>query len=526
MSNDKSCLILFKILVVVILLFGVFFRFYHLDKKVYWNDEVYTSLRISGYTQSEIFHMIANRKVGIADLQKYQDINPNSNSWDTIKGLAVDDAHPPLYFMIARLWAKWFGTSVTAIRSLSAWLSLLIFPCIYLLCKELFKSTGVGWIAIALTAISPFHMLYAQEARQYSLWTVFILLSSISLLRAIRLKTKLSWAIYTVTVSLGIYCHLLSLLVTISHGIYVCTIERFQKSKISTAFVLSAGLGILLFIPWSLYTLNFMKSAVFSHRNIPFFILLQRWFFNLNSIFFDFQIIYDDRLFDVLSAKDVKINFLNPLFYIGLPIIILIFYSMCFLYKKCENRSWLFIYSLIGSTSGIFLILDILLGGQRSTIGRFLIQGYLGMQLSVAYLFATQLTAFSHTWLKMSWRFSLVMLFLAGILSCAISSQSETWWNKYSSYYVPQVARIVNQNPAPLIVGDQPIRLITLSYLLQPTARVILGTSASIPHIPDNAGAVFLFHPSESLRRRFDQEQAYTITAVHEHGYLWHIEPQ
>jgi hypothetical protein len=98
--------------------------------------------------------------------------------------------------------------------------------------------------------------------------------------------------------------------------------------------------------------------------------------------------------------------------------------------------------------------------------------------------------------------------------------------DKYSSYYVPQVARIVNQNPAPLIVGDRPIQLIALSYFLQPTARLILEKGASIPHIPDNAGAVFLFHPSESLRRRFDQEQAYTMKAIHELGYLWHIEPQ
>lgn len=524
MNSNKSKITIFHVFMAVILLIGVFFRFYHLDRKIYWNDEVYTSLRISGYTKSEIFHLISNREVDITDLRKYQDVHPDRNSWDTIKSLAVDDAHPPLYFLIIRLWVQWFGTSVQAIRSLSVWMSLLIFPCVYWLCVELFKSTSVGWIALALTAASPFHILYAQEARQYSLWTVFILLSSIFLLRAIRLHTKLNWGIYAATIALGIYCHLLSFFVVMSHGFYVFSLGNFQKNKIRPAFVYSALLGILLFLPWSLYTINFMRSAIFSHRTMPFFVLLQRWFFNLNSIFFDFQIVYEDRLFDVLSGEDTKMNFLDPSIYMGFLILMLIFYALYFLYKNCEKRSWLFIYSLIGLPSGIFVIADLLFGGQRSTIGRFLIQGYLGIQLSVAYLFAMQLTSSAHNWLKTSWQLSLGLLFFVGILSCAMSSQAETWWTKYSSYYVPQVARMVNQAPAPLIVSDQPIRLLTLSYLLPSHARCILTPGAPLPHLPAHAGAIFLFHPSESLRRRFEQEPAYTVQAVHAPGYLWRIE--
>ena len=38
---------------IVILVLGIFFRFANLEKKVYWIDEGYTSLRISGYTESE-----------------------------------------------------------------------------------------------------------------------------------------------------------------------------------------------------------------------------------------------------------------------------------------------------------------------------------------------------------------------------------------------------------------------------------------------------------------------------------------
>ena len=77
-----------------------------------------------------------------------------------------------------------------------------------------------SWMAIALMTISSFHVLYAQEARPYSLWTVTILLSSWVLLRALRLKTQVSWGIYAVTLALGFYTHLYSLFVSIGHGIY------------------------------------------------------------------------------------------------------------------------------------------------------------------------------------------------------------------------------------------------------------------------------------------------------------------
>ncbi|PZD74418.1 hypothetical protein C1752_01475 [Acaryochloris thomasi RCC1774] len=40
-----------KLLVVIILLLilGVFFRLYHLDRKIYWHDEVLTSARVGGH---------------------------------------------------------------------------------------------------------------------------------------------------------------------------------------------------------------------------------------------------------------------------------------------------------------------------------------------------------------------------------------------------------------------------------------------------------------------------------------------
>ncbi len=42
-----------RFLIVMLLMVGIFFRFFNLDRKVYWHDETFTSLRISGYTVIE-----------------------------------------------------------------------------------------------------------------------------------------------------------------------------------------------------------------------------------------------------------------------------------------------------------------------------------------------------------------------------------------------------------------------------------------------------------------------------------------
>ena len=151
------------ICLVVFLMIGIFFRFAHLGQNVYWIDEAVTSRRISGYTETEIEQKIFDgRSIGIDDLQKYQYPNAEKSTADTIDTLIIEDSqHPPLYFVALRSWVKLFGNSVAKIRSFSAVISLLTFPCLYWLCQELFQSKWVSWTALCLTAISPVHVVYA-----------------------------------------------------------------------------------------------------------------------------------------------------------------------------------------------------------------------------------------------------------------------------------------------------------------------------------------------------------------------------
>jgi uncharacterized membrane protein len=98
-----------RFLIVFLLVMGILFRFFNLDNKVYSHDETYTSLRISGYTRTEVQEKLFNGSViGKKSFDQFQGVNQKSLN-DTIMTLAQEDPlHPPLYYIIARFWMQIF----------------------------------------------------------------------------------------------------------------------------------------------------------------------------------------------------------------------------------------------------------------------------------------------------------------------------------------------------------------------------------------------------------------------------------
>lgn len=527
-------------LVIILLTLGIFFRFVNLDKKVYWYDETITSLRLAGYTKEEFTEQVAGPIIDIQTLQKYQRINSERGVVDTVKALAIGNPEqPPLYYAIAYFWRQLFGDSIAVTRSLSAAISLLVFPGIYWLCLELFNLPIVGLIATALIAVSPFHVLYAQEARAYSLLTVIILLSSCVFLRAIRLETRsalsqkqriIYWGLYAITITLGLYSQLLFILVIMGHGIYLFATEIMHLKKPNhfslkkfTGYLIATLLGIIAFIPWILCIVNNFSELGWVANKINILTLLTRLGINITSILFDVQIGTKERLFDVISGKDnLQFGMDNLWLYTIVPTLILVGYSLKFLCKNTPQSIWLFILILILSTATPLVFKDLISGGQRSSIARYLIPCYVGIQLAIAYLLANKITRKNTNQQKL-WQTIAIVLISGGVLSCAISSQSESWWNKYSSYYNPQVANIINQATQPLIISSNAIRLTSLSYLLENKVKLQVVPGENLPKITNGFSEIFLFYPSKKLQLNLEKDENYKLDSVYPNGNLWRL---
>jgi uncharacterized membrane protein len=500
-----------------------------------------------------------------------------------------------------------FGSSVAVTRGVAAVISLSVFPTIYWLCLELFKSRIVGAIAMSLVAVSPLHIIYAQEARQYSLFTVTILLSSIALLKAISRKEErgerkeerenreqvtgdreaisetgffakisetgflakifafnhkftqkpgffspekpgfsLKWAIYAATVSLNLYSHLISILVIIGHGIYVFFCHR-RRDFFNYLLALTAG--IITLIPWIvIYLLNSNKIGGWVGRDISLPTLLQRWLINLTALFFDIQISVKQRLFDVEAGQDWVLSFDNPWVYVMPLILILVGYALYFICRYTDKPVWLFILTLMGSTALPLMLPDIISGGQRSGIARYLIPSYVGIELAVAYAIAHHLNleknqaiaSISH-WQQKIWQGIFITLITLGIISAIISAEAETWWHKYSSYYNPEVAQIINQSENPLVICPQErvSRITSLSYKLKPEAKILLIQNQDIslldsPAFTDetnsqinsqiNSQNLFVFRPSAQLYQVLEQNPNYQLVSLHPFGHLFKLQ--
>jgi uncharacterized membrane protein len=560
-----------SLLIILLLGLGIFFRFVNLEQKVYWHDEAYTGLRMSGYTKKEFVQQVFNGQViGVESVRKYQYPNPEKGAIETINSLAVEDAqHPPLYYVLVRLWVQIFGNSIAVTRSLSAIISLLAFPCIYWLCLELFESpfgyafpsercangtsksfghaerkahatrtrttnasllmpgnpstasgsSVTGWMGVALLAVSPFHVLYAQEARQFTLWTVTILLGSATLLRAMRLGSKRLWVMYAITVAIGLYTFLFSALVTLAHGIYVFVIQR-RFTKLVKAYLVAASAGFLAFLPWILVLIKNLSqveqttSSAQKRQSIS--ALVTGWTSNNSYLFGDFW--RYEPFFPDLDIPGLRWGrYLVPL------ILILVVFSFYFIYRRTEKQVWLFIFTLSGVPALALILNDVILGGKLSLRSRYVIPCYVGIQLAVAYLLASQIIS-NKVIQRRFWRLVLVAVISTGILSCAVSSQAETWWSK-GSHANPQIARIINSSTKPLFfssnyslnIGD----IMSLSHLLKSNVQMQLVPEPNLPKIPDNFSDVFLYNPSKQFKS--DLEKTFILDNVYNNGRLWRL---
>ena len=525
----------FKFLLVVVLAIGIFFRFANLEQKIYWGDEAFTSLWISGHTSTELMSsLFTGEIIQVEDFQKYQGIFPGNNVIDTVNALAKDTPlMPPLYFALVRCWVGVFGDSIAAIRALSAVISLFVFPAIYWLCWELFNSSLVGWIAIALTAVCPYQVLYAQEARPYILWAVTILLSSACLLRAIRINKPLNWGIYAIALTASLYTHLFSVFVAVGQGIYLLIIHRFRLNKISINYLLSSLAAVLLFFPWFLCIIKFQQYYPDS-SGASIFTLSKRLIGLFTRCFIDFGSDYSDSVITLIIM-----TILSSI------IIILIGYSFWFLIFHNPVKIWGFVLLSSLPILPLAVLRDLIKVSQvLLTSPRYLFPVILYVQISVAYLIYIWLQGNQTNHKK--YRIVFVSLIASGILSSAVSLPAETWWNKPIPIQYPRIVEKINQSQNALIISDSYLwamwNLIYYPNLDTSNLQFQLFTPETLEMFDfaqninmksrvtgkntardDENQKIFLFWPSKELINKLKNTHNWAVESVKNVNFLWNV---
>jgi uncharacterized membrane protein len=161
-----------------IFIIGLFLRLFELARKPLWLDEASTNFLTTQPDLAAVFTAASN------------------------------DHHAPLHFIT--IWCiKFFGSSEIMLRLPSAIAGALTVLVIYFIAKELYTEKS-GLIAAALLAVSPYHILYSQEARMYGMVVLFIALAIWMFLRAIRTGKLQDWALFGVACALAFSTHFYS----------------------------------------------------------------------------------------------------------------------------------------------------------------------------------------------------------------------------------------------------------------------------------------------------------------------------
>jgi uncharacterized membrane protein len=450
--------------VFIAVVFGIFFRFYHIDRKVFWDDEIFSAIRIAGYSEQTVIKAAAEaRTAGELQAILHSDTSRRRNSLlATLSGLINEEPqHTPMYFVLGHLWSSVFGDSVKNLRLFSAVLGVLALPAMFWLCAELYGSARAGWIGTALLATAPIAVLYSQEMRDYELWTVAILLTGASLLRAMRLQTVRSWILFAVLLAFSLYVFVLSIFIALGFAVFVA-LSSWKNQRIMRYACASFAAAVFLFSPWlavialKIGEVNRGMSTLFTHRYGVSYIM-QRSFGSLRLNFFDY------------NAQSTGLNLI-----LSILVFALFAYAMYFLRRKSSFRTWGFVLALMLPATIPLIVHDLLFSGMLTVQTRYFTPAFLAADLALVGLFDAVLDS-SMTGAVMqarTWNVIFVAVLLGRISSCAISSQATSWWNDFDEHSIT-LARTINASPRPVFLSDNYISyVLSVAEYLRPDVPV------------------------------------------------------
>lgn len=175
--------------------------------------------------------------------------------------IAVDN-HPPLFTLLLKMAMDLAGGSELAVRFVSVLAGTLATAAIARLAGRL-----GGWplaaVAAWLAALSPFYLLYGQEARGYALLLLVGALILDTALRCLRTERLRPWAELGVLALLALYTHYAAalMLVGVAALATVSLLRAWRRRSLTPLIggVLAGGIAGLGYLPWLQFALQALR---------------------------------------------------------------------------------------------------------------------------------------------------------------------------------------------------------------------------------------------------------------------------
>ncbi|HVE56191.1 MAG TPA: glycosyltransferase family 39 protein [Pyrinomonadaceae bacterium] len=209
-SNDKTWLIIFALVCVAF----IALRFWNLTASCLWFDEIF-SVHAAGMDFQNLVWFVAQ-----------------------------DLIHPPLFYVLLKIWIMIGGESLFWLRFFSVFFSVISLVPFVFLCRELKLNYSTISLALFFLAANGCLIKYAQEVRMYSVLLFFALFSMWLFVRFLHLGKNI-WILTLVNVLL-VYTHYFGWLVVLSEITAIIVLQRIKIRQILIMF----GILLLGFAPW------------------------------------------------------------------------------------------------------------------------------------------------------------------------------------------------------------------------------------------------------------------------------------
>lgn len=259
--NIRKHLSLHYLALAGVIALGTALRFWHLDLKPLWLDEVLTALLSLGQNYHDVpldVVMPLSRVPGLFTLQ------PGVSCPQIAHAVATQSTHPPLFFCLMHQWLNWVEPLqqplIWKLRAFPALLGVGTIAALYCLNRIAFSPTA-GLVGAAFMAVSPFGVYISQEARHYTLPVLFITLALIGLIQIHhqlysrqKLPKPAVWLFWGIVNSIGCYIHYFFLLAFISQLVTLIGLMYWRRKILPrgswvAVCVVVASVGIS-YLPW------------------------------------------------------------------------------------------------------------------------------------------------------------------------------------------------------------------------------------------------------------------------------------
>ena len=169
---------------------------------------------------------------------------------DLVDTLRQDGA-PPLYYVLLHGWMSIFGEGNLGARSLAGVFSVGSLPLAWAAGRRL-GGRDIAVASLVLAATSPFMILYATEARMYSLVMLLVLAGYLAMQRAFDRPTVGRLAVLGLLSGLLALTHYWSFYLLAAVVLTLVVYARRRRERRTTAWRVIAGIasGAILFLPW------------------------------------------------------------------------------------------------------------------------------------------------------------------------------------------------------------------------------------------------------------------------------------